>query len=128
MLHLLTSRLPRIRPESCSRGGTSSAPRVRKDRSGAPSLGARLGLTQRCYDDFMPKTRTTLTIDEDLLTAIKVEAARSGKGDSQVIEEALRRDLGFDLLDEIWQRATLTEQEAMNLSREAQEAARHARS
>ena len=76
----------------------------------------------------MPKTRTTLTIDEDLLTAIKVEAARSGKGDSQVIEEALRRDLGFNLLDEIWQRATLTEQEAMNLSREAQEAARHARS
>ena len=76
----------------------------------------------------MPKTRTTLTIDEDLLTAIKVEAARSGKGDSQVIEEALRRDLGFNLLDEIWQRATLTEQESMNLSREAQVAARHARS
>lgn len=73
----------------------------------------------------MPKTRTTLTIDEDLLTAIKVVAARTGKGDSQVIEEALRRDLGFDLLEEVWERATLTDQEAMNLALEAQEAARH---
>ena len=38
----------------------------------------------------MPKVRTTLTIDEDVLRAVKVRGARTGKGDSEVIEEALR--------------------------------------
>jgi hypothetical protein len=38
--------------------------------------------------------RTTLAIDEDVLRWVKIRAARSGKGDSAVIEESLRRDLG----------------------------------
>ncbi len=76
----------------------------------------------------MSKTRTTLTIDEKLLTAVKVTATRSGKGDSQVIEEALRRDLGLDLLNHIWERATFTEAEAARVALEAQEATRHAQS
>ena len=50
----------------------------------------------------MSKTRTTLTIDRDLLRAVKIEAARSGRRDSEVIEEALRRDLGLEDLSEIW--------------------------
>lgn len=37
--------------------------------------------------------RTTLTIDDQVLRAVKVRAARTGKGDSEVIEEALRREL-----------------------------------
>jgi predicted DNA-binding protein len=41
----------------------------------------------------MTKVRTTLTIDPEVLRAVKVRAARLGKGDSDVIEEALRRDL-----------------------------------
>ena len=49
----------------------------------------------------MSKVRTTLTIDPDVLRAVKVRAARLGKGDSDVIEEALRRDLGLDLLDRL---------------------------
>ena len=68
----------------------------------------------------MPKTRTTLTIDEDVLTAVKVHAARTGKGDSEVIEEALRRDLGFDLLERLWAKNDLSEDEAMTLAVEAQ--------
>jgi hypothetical protein len=52
----------------------------------------------------MPKTRTTVTIDEDVFRAVKVKAARTGKRDSQVIEESLRRDLGLDDLKEIWAR------------------------
>ena len=32
---------------------------------------------------------------DEVLRAVKVRAARSGKGDSEVIEEALRRDLGL---------------------------------
>ena len=44
------------------------------------------------YDVIMSKTRTTLTIDKDLLRLVKVRAVRTGKGESQVIEEVLRRD------------------------------------
>ena len=70
------------------------------------------------------KTRTTLTIDEAVLTAVRVRAARTGKGDSEVIEAALRRDLGLDLLERLWAKNDLGEQEAMDLALEAQRATR----
>jgi hypothetical protein len=72
----------------------------------------------------MPKVRTTLTIDEEILRAVKVRAARTGKGDSQVIEDAVRRDLGFDLLDRIWEKNDLSEDEARALAVQAQHASR----
>jgi hypothetical protein len=72
----------------------------------------------------MAKVRTTLTVDADLLRAVKVRAARTGKGDSEVIEEALRRDLGLDLLDRIWAENSLAENEALALSVEAQHSTR----
>ena len=72
----------------------------------------------------MTKVRTTLTIDGDVLRAIKVRAARSGRGDSEVIEEALRRDLGLDLLEHLWSRNELGEHEAQALAVEAQHAVR----
>jgi Arc/MetJ family transcription regulator len=81
-------------------------------------------MASRCYDAVVSKTRTTLTIDEDVLRAVKVRAARSGKGDSEVIEEALRRDLGIELLDRLWARNDLPEAEAVELAVEAQHASR----
>jgi len=72
----------------------------------------------------MAKVRTTLTIDETVLRAVKVRAARSGKGDSEVIEEALRRELGLDLLERLWERNKLPEEEAVALAVEAQHASR----
>jgi hypothetical protein len=72
----------------------------------------------------MPKLRTTVTIDERVMRAVRVKAARTGRRDSDVIEEALRRDLGFDLLERIWTRAELSEDEAMELAVEAQHEAR----
>ena len=75
----------------------------------------------------MAKVRTTLTVDADLLRAVKVRAARTGKGDSEVIEEAVRRDLGLDLLERLWTRNQLGEEEAMNLAVEAQHAVRRPR-
>ncbi len=68
----------------------------------------------------MTKVRTTLTIDPGVLRAVKVRAARLGKGDSDVIEEALRRDLGLDLLDRLWATNDLDEDEALALANEAQ--------
>jgi len=52
----------------------------------------------------MGKTRTTLTVDEDVLRAVRIKAARTGKRDSEVIEESLRRDLGIGELERIWAR------------------------
>jgi metal-responsive CopG/Arc/MetJ family transcriptional regulator len=75
----------------------------------------------------MPRVRTTVTIDEEVLRAVKVRAARSGKGDSEVIEEALRRDLGLDLLERLWARNRLSEEEAGKLAVEAQHASRRRR-
>jgi len=72
----------------------------------------------------MAKVRTTLTIDEEVLRAVKVRAARSGKGDSEVIEEALRRDLGLDLLDRLWAGSSLDVDAADALAIEAQHAVR----
>lgn len=72
----------------------------------------------------MAKTRTTLTIEEEVLRAVKVRAARSGKGESEVIEEAVRKDLGLDLMERLWARNQMTEEEAMKLAIEEQEAFR----
>jgi len=68
----------------------------------------------------MAKVRTTLTIDEDVLRAVKVRGARSGKGDSEVIEDALRRELGLDLLERLWQHDDIGEDAALTLAAEAQ--------
>ena len=68
----------------------------------------------------MAKVRTTVTLDERVLTAVKVKAARLGKGDSELIEEALRRDLGLDVLDRLWAVNDMTEEEATALAVEAQ--------
>lgn len=75
----------------------------------------------------MAKVRTTLTIDEEVLRAVKVRAARSGKADSEVIEEALRRELGLDLLERLWARNELPEEEAAKLAVEAQHSTRRNR-
>jgi hypothetical protein len=68
----------------------------------------------------MAKVRTTLTIDESVLRAVKVRAARSGRGDSEVIESAVRRDLGLELLERMWEQNNLAEPESMDLAVEAQ--------
>jgi hypothetical protein len=66
------------------------------------------------------KIRTTLTIDESVMRAVKMRAARTGRGDSQVIEESLRRDMGLDLLERLWERNDLPERDATELAIEAQ--------
>jgi len=64
--------------------------------------------------------RTTVTLDDEVLRAVKVRAARLGRGDSQVIEASLRRDLGLDVLDQLWAKNDLSESDAIALAVEAQ--------
>lgn len=75
----------------------------------------------------MPKVRTTVTLDDEVLRWVKVRGARQGKGDSEVIEESLRRDLGLDLLQSLWQTNQMGEDEAMKVALEAQHSSRRRR-
>ena len=70
------------------------------------------------------RVRTTVSIDEQVLRALRVRAARTGKRSSEVIEKALRRELGFDLLERLWQKSEFGEQDAQALALAAQRAAR----
>jgi hypothetical protein len=79
------------------------------------------------YDADMPKVRTTLTIDAEVLRAVRVRAVRTGKAVSEVIEEALRSDLGWELLDRLWAVNQMSEDGATNLAVEAQHRGRPSR-
>jgi plasmid stability protein len=88
------------------------------------SGSGRVAWIVQCDDVSVPKVRTTLTIDEDLLRAVRARAARSGKSASEVIEDAVREVLGLDLLRRIWEKADLSEDDAATLAVEAQHGTR----
>jgi hypothetical protein len=70
----------------------------------------------------MAKRKTTLYVDEEVLRAARVMAARKGQRDSEIFEEALRAYTGFrllDVLDEVGRRTDLSEEAAMELANEA---------
>ncbi|KAA0234080.1 MAG: hypothetical protein EDR02_11285 [Actinobacteria bacterium] len=52
----------------------------------------------------MARKKTTVYVDEDLLRAAKVYAARRDLRDSDVIESALAKFLGLDLFESVWER------------------------
>ncbi|RMD69482.1 MAG: hypothetical protein D6819_06845 [Gammaproteobacteria bacterium] len=64
----------------------------------------------------MAKKKTTIYLDEDLLRAAKVMAARSGKREYQIVEEALRRYLGLEILNRVGARSNMEEDEALALA------------
>ena len=74
----------------------------------------------------MAKVKATIAVDERVLRAVRVKAARTGRRESDVIEEALRRDLGLDLLERAWDSADLDEDEALRVAVEAQHQGRRA--
>jgi hypothetical protein len=73
---------------------------------------------------FMARTKTTIYLEPEVLRAMRVAAARAGKRDSDVVEEALRRYLGLSLLDQVWAKSDLDEEEALQLAYEELEAVR----
>ena len=50
----------------------------------------------------MAKVKAVVEINEDVLKAAQAFAARKALSESEVVESALRRYLGFEILDEIW--------------------------
>ena len=73
----------------------------------------------------MAKTRTTVTLDEDVLKAVKLRAARQGLRESEVIERALRDSLLMSPLEMMWAKVDeMPEDEVMELVLQEQKAAR----
>jgi hypothetical protein len=64
----------------------------------------------------MAKKKTTVYVEEDLLRSARVAAARAGKPDSDILEEALRRYLLTDVLERVWARSDLDEEQALTLA------------
>src|SRR5512141_1559928 len=62
------------------------------------------------------KKKVTLYVDEDVMRAARVRAARTDKRDSEVVEDALRAYLGFNVLASVWSRSELGEEDAMRLA------------
>lgn len=73
------------------------------------------------------KRKTTVYLDEGLLRAAKIQAAREGKKDYEVFEEALRSYLGLGVVERAWERSPLDEQEALDLAYRELRASRRAR-
>jgi hypothetical protein len=75
------------------------------------------------------KQRATFSLDPEVLRAARVAAARAGRRDSELVEDALRSYLAIGVLDEIWRRRPadapdLSDEEALRLARDEQHAAR----
>ena len=66
-------------------------------------------------NDLMRK-KTTVYLEADLLRAAKVWAARTGRKDYEVMEEALRSYLGLEVIENVWARSDLSEDEALELA------------
>lgn len=64
----------------------------------------------------MARKKVTWYIDEEVLRATRVSAARQGRRDSDVVEEALGRYTLLQLLDEVSSRSGLSDEEAMKLA------------
>jgi len=62
------------------------------------------------------RKKTTVYVEEDLLRSARVMAARAGKRDSDIVEEALRTYLGVDVLERVWSRSDLDEKQALELA------------
>jgi hypothetical protein len=75
----------------------------------------------------MARAKATVYLEPDVLRAMRVHAARKGKRDSDVVEEALREYLGLAAIDRIRSRSDLDEDEAMRLAYEELHAMRRER-
>jgi hypothetical protein len=70
------------------------------------------------------RKKATFYVDEDVLRAARVRAARDDTRDSDIVEQALRAYLGFDVVERVWARSDLNENEAMTVAVTEQHALR----
>lgn len=86
-------------------------------------------MRDRATVPIVQKQRATFSLDPDVLRATRVAAARAGRRESELVEDALRSYLAIGVLEEIWRRRAddapaLSDDEALRLARDEQHAAR----
>lgn len=64
----------------------------------------------------MVKKKTTVYIEDDVLRSARVMAARTGKKDYEVLEDALRAYLGMEVLERAWASSDIDEEEALRVA------------
>ena len=65
-----------------------------------------------------------MVLPEEVADVVRREATRTGRTDAEVVELAVRRLVAPSVLDRLWERSTLNEDEAMTLAVEEQRALR----
>ena len=73
-------------------------------------------MTVFVYGVSMVKKKTTVYLEDDVLRGARVMAARTGKKDYEVVEDALRAYLGMEVLGRAWASADMDEDEALRLA------------
>lgn len=80
-------------------------------------LAARFAvLMEFCHFVDMVKKKTTVYLEDDVLRSARVMAARTGKKDYEVLEDALRSYLGMEVLEKAWATADMDAEEALRLA------------
>ena len=64
----------------------------------------------------MARSKATVYLDPEVLRAARIRAARTGKRDSDIVEEALREYLGLAVIERIRSKSDLDPDEAMRLA------------
>jgi hypothetical protein len=60
----------------------------------------------------MARRKTTVYLDEDVLRASRVFAARTGQHEYEIVNAALRSFLGLAAVQRVWERSQLTDEGA----------------
>lgn len=116
----------RVEPPAGCFGGAGICSPPQSVGVGIPAVNRATALFF-CYDGKMAKRKTTVYLDADLLAAVKVLSASTGRRDYEVMEEALRfymrrpevvanRERLRDLLDRVADRSALDGEEALSLA------------
>ena len=58
------------------------------------------------------RRKTTVYLDEDVIRASRVLAARTGQHEYEIVNAALRSFLGLAAVERVWARSQLTDEEA----------------
>ena len=76
------------------------------------------------YDDVVSSEPISVVLHDDLADVVRREASRTGRTEAEVVELAVQRLALPPILDRLWERATLSEDEAMAIAVEETRAVR----
>ena len=66
----------------------------------------------------MAEQPVSVVLRDEVAEAVRREAARTGRTEIEVVEEAVRRLVSPSVFDRLWERSSLTEGEAMTIANE----------